>query len=203
MTCFKLKDGSTVHSKTTMNQYRKYVRLIEKGYTSDRAFDEATKETVKDNIRLNYADLPPSLLKYIKGRMYRTKCSFDEAYHWAKSKGRCYLNFSDKFERTLNDMKTNSLISHLSNVVESLLEFAPEDVCISARKRVEKGAEEYIERLDSEYEAITKNSEPYSDKTYAVSLNLTKSNLKTMLKELQKHDVPKTTYVTMSGTYTI
>jgi hypothetical protein len=93
MPCFVLKDGTTVRSQTTPSQYRKYIRLIEKGYNTEEAFAEATKKTAKDYEELRveaFTQMTPKLRKSLIGRIYRTKCTFAEAYLWAKETGRAW-----------------------------------------------------------------------------------------------------------------
>lgn len=95
MTCFRLKDGSTVRSQVSANEYARFVRLIEKGYDTEEAFKEATKrlpKTVKAEMREALGYLPAGLEKSLRARMYRTKCSYWEAYKWAKDTGRAWKN---------------------------------------------------------------------------------------------------------------
>lgn len=95
MTCFRLKDGSSVRSQTSRNEYYRFVRLIEKGYDTEEAFTEATKrlpKSIRAEMREALGYLPPKLEISLRARMYRTKCSYWEAYKWAKDTGRAWKN---------------------------------------------------------------------------------------------------------------
>lgn len=117
MTCFRLKDGSTVRSRTTPNEYARFTRLIEKGYDTEAAYAEALKgvqrpvKVVKKTpkqIRADaveaYLQMTPQLQKYILGRIRRTHCTFAAAYQHAKDTGRAWKN-SQTAEATLELLK--------------------------------------------------------------------------------------------------
>lgn len=94
MTCFRLKNGKTVASLTTTAQYSKFTKLVEKGMDTEEAFAMATKITRKNMSTFKEeADffMTPALDKYLRGRMWRKKCSFAEALEWAKKTGRCWM----------------------------------------------------------------------------------------------------------------
>ena len=219
MPCFVLKDGTSIHSQTTTRQYQKYIRLIEKGYNTEEAFEMATQIECKPEKPSDFARrkklqsfkeirdeansvMTPDLMKTIRGRMYRTKCSFAEAYQWTKDTGRCCLSFSNTFERNLKKMKVNSYITQLSNAVETLLKYAPEEDGSKVRAKLEECTLAYIEELNEEYEKLDKDLSPYTERSELVSLSVTVRHLKDMLAELQKQPKTITTYVTKSGTYT-
>lgn len=95
MTCFRLKDGTTVHSQTTHAQYAKFSRLIEDGYSTEDAFKEAIRTDRKriEAICKEVKDvLDEKSYRSIIRRMYRTKCSFGDAFKWAKDTGRLWKN---------------------------------------------------------------------------------------------------------------
>ena len=95
MTCFRLKNGKTVASLTNTAQYDKFVKLVERGMGTDEAYAMATKMTRKNLSKFKDEAgffMTPALEKYIRGRMWRKKCSFSDALEWAKKTGRCWMS---------------------------------------------------------------------------------------------------------------
>lgn len=95
MTCFRLKDGTTVHSKTNSAQYAKFLKLAEEGVDTDEAYKESIRD---DRKKRKAADaeakriLDEKTYMCVIQRMYRSKCSFKEAFMWAKDTGRLSRN---------------------------------------------------------------------------------------------------------------
>jgi hypothetical protein len=95
MTCFRLKNGTTVHSITTDAQYVKFARLVEDGYDTEEAFKEAIRPDRKrrEAICKEAKEILDEVsYRHIIQRMYRTKSTFADAYQWAKDTGRLWKN---------------------------------------------------------------------------------------------------------------